>query len=304
MTEIDGLPVVSDRTLRALVAVADAGSFTGAALALGIGQSAVSHAIARLERGLAVELFERHRDGVVPTAAAGRLIDRVRPALGEIDAALHDTIARGVETRTVTISVSTSLATHWLIPRLADFKQAHPEVDLRVLTTDTDREVGRDDADLWIPLGTIDDPSLDSVPFCAERLIPVTAPALAERLVIRAPTDLLDAPLLHLEERYAPRFDWLRWFADQGVGAEAPLAGDRSNDYSLILHGALAGNGVALGWDHIVRELLADGRLVRVGPAVDTGVPFPLLSRGAGRSSAAVEVFRSWLMANAPGAAM
>ena len=51
------------------VAVASAGSFTGAALALGLGQSAVSHAVARLERSLGVELFERRRDGVVPTAA-------------------------------------------------------------------------------------------------------------------------------------------------------------------------------------------------------------------------------------------
>ena len=298
MTEID-VSGISLRALRAVVAVADAGSFTGAALQLGLGQSAVSHAVGRLEKTVGVELFVRRRDGVEPTDAATRLLARIRPALAEIDAAIDDAL-QGPEGGAVTISVSTSLATYWLIPRLAEFKQQHPEIDLRVLTTDRDRDVGRDDADLWIPLGTIDDPSLESVPFCAERLIPVVAPALAERIGGGRPAGLLAAPLLHLEERYNPRFDWPRWFRDHGVALDGDLPGDRSNDYSLILHGALAGNGVALGWEHIVRELLDDGRLVAVGPATDTGVPFPLLNRRSRALDPGVVIFRSWLLANAP----
>lgn len=298
MTEID-ITSVSLRALRAMVAVADAGSFTGAALQLDLGQSAVSHAVARLERTLGVELFVRRRDGVEPTDAAIRLLARIRPALAEVDAALDDAV-RGPDGGAVTISVSTSLATHWLMPRLADFKRLHPAIDLRVLTTDSDRDVGRDDADLWVPLGSIDDPSLESVPFCAERLIPVAAPSLADRLVDAAPTDLLTAPLLHLEERYHPRYDWPRWFRDQGVPLDGELPGDRSNDYSLILHATLAGNGVALGWEHIVRELLDDGRLVAVGAATDTGVPFPLLNRRSGVLDPGAVIFRDWLLEHAP----
>ena len=49
------------------------------------------------------------------------------------------------------ISVSTSFASYWLMPRLAEFKRQHPDVDLRVITSDSDHAVGRDDADLWIP---------------------------------------------------------------------------------------------------------------------------------------------------------
>lgn len=298
MTDID-TSGVSLRALRAMRAVADAGSFTGAALQLGLGQSAVSHAVARLEKTLGVELFIRRRDGVEPTDAAERFLIRIRPALDDVDAAIDD-IVRGPGGGAVTISASTSLATYWLIPRLADFKQRHPDIDLRVLTTDSDRDVGRDDADLWIPLGTIDEPSLESVPFCAERLIPVAAPELATRIAVGAPAELLTAPLLHLEERYNPRFDWPRWFRDHGVAVDGELPGDRSNDYSLILHGALAGNGVALGWEHIVRELLDGGRLVAVGPATDTGVPFPLLHRRSAALDPGVVTFREWLLANAP----
>ena len=281
------------------VAVASAGSFTGAALALGLGQSAVSHAVARLERSLGVELFERRRDGVVPTAAGQALVDRVTPALAEIDAAV-DAAMQSPADGTVTLSVSTSLAAYWLTPRLPEFKLAHPDIELRVLTTDTDREVGRDDADLWIPLGPVDDPSLDSVPFCAERLIPVAAPELAASLEATDPVSLRSAPLLHLEERYRSKFDWQRWFEHHGIGVEGGLPGDRSNDYSLVLLGALAGTGVALGWEHIVRELLDEGRLVAVGPAVETGVAFPLLARRNRPLAPAAQTLRAWLLTHAP----
>ena len=182
-----------------------------------------------------------------------------------------------------------------------EFKQGHPDVELRVLTTDTDTGVGRDGADLWIPLGPVDDPALDSVPFCAERLIPVAAPKLAAAIDIADPAALLDSPLLHLEERYVPRFDWPRWFRHHGVAVDGDVPGDRSNDYSLVLHAALAGAGVALGWEHIVRELLGQGRLVAVGPVVETGIHFPLLSRHGRPLSPAAETLRTWILANAPG---
>lgn len=299
MTKIDSSSPTSDRGLRMAVAVASAGSFTGAALALGLGQSAVSHAVARLERSLGVELFERRRDGVVPTAAGQALVDRVTPALAEIDAAV-DAAMQSPADGTVTLSVSTSLAAYWLTPRLPEFKLAHPDIELRVLTTDTDREVGRDDADLWIPLGPVDDPSLDSVPFCAERLIPVAAPELAASLEATDPVSLRSAPLLHLEERYRSRFDWQRWFEHHGIGVEGGLPGDRSNDYSLVLLGALAGTGVALGWEHIVRELLDEGRLVAVGPSVETGVAFPLLARRHRPLAPAAQTLRAWLLTHAP----
>ncbi|MEM9519689.1 MAG: LysR substrate-binding domain-containing protein [Actinomycetota bacterium] len=300
MTGIDMTSGGSDRGLRAVVAVARAGSFTGAAHDLGIGQSAVSHAVARFERALGVALFDRRRDGVVPTAAGLMLVERVEPALADIDAAV-EAAAQTPADGSVTISVSTSLAAYWLTPRLPEFKREHPEVELRVLTTDTDREVGRDDADLWIPLGAVDRADLESVPFCAERLIPVAAPSLAAELDLRDVAALREVPLLHLEERYRPRFDWSRWFAHHDVAVEGVLPGDRSNDYSLVLLAALAGTGVALGWDHIVRELIDEGRLAPVGPAVETGVAFPLLSRRGRPLTPAATTLRRWLLEHAPG---
>ena len=202
------------------------------------------------------------------------------------------------DTRSVTLSVSTSLATYWLAPRLPEFERVHPDVPLRVITTDSDDRVGRDDADLWIPLGPITDTQLDSVDFCIEKLIPVATPALAALIGDGAgPGALLAHPLLHLEERYSPRYDWWRWFAHFGIDMPDDLPGVRSNDYSLILHAALAGHGLALGWSHIVGALLADGSLVAVGPAVETGSAFPLLRRGDRPLGSAAAALHAWLLA-------
>ncbi|MAT20706.1 MAG: LysR family transcriptional regulator, partial [Acidimicrobiaceae bacterium] len=88
MTATDVSPGVADRSVRAVVAVVEAGSFTGAALTLGIGQSAVSHAVARLEQALGVALFIRKRDGVEPTTVGAALAARAAPALRELDAAV------------------------------------------------------------------------------------------------------------------------------------------------------------------------------------------------------------------------
>ena len=114
---------------------------------------------------------------------------------------------------------------------------------------------------------------------------------------------LLAGPLLHLEERYAPRFDWTRWFRHVGVDVVGELPGNRSNDYSLILQAALEGQGVALGWHHIVADLLTAGRLVEVGPSVRTEQPFPILSRKRPALGADASALRDWLIEVAPLAA-
>lgn len=235
------------------------------------------------------------------------LFDRVSPALAELGAAVD--AVRSPGTGAVTVSVSTSLASYWLTPRLPEFKRRHPAVELRVVTTDSDRSVGIDDADLWIPLGTVTDDNLVSTPFCQEEVVPVASPDAAAALCDgrsgagNGATDaarLLAGPLLHLEERYAPRFDWTRWFRHMGIDPGGELPGDRSNDYSLILQAALEGQGVALGWRHIVADLLSAGRLVEVGPSVRSDQPFPILTRKHPALGADALALRDWLIEVAP----
>lgn len=184
---------------------------------------------------------------------------------------------------------------YWLLPRLSEFKRLHPTVELRVITADTDRAVGNDDSHFWIPLGIVDRDDLESTEFCVEEVLPVAAPAIAAMLHFGDLTSLVAAPLLHLEERYAPRFDWLRWFHAHGVVAPTPLAGYRSNDYSLIVQGALDGQGVALGWMHIVKALIDNGRLVALAPPMRTDKPFLILQRADRPLPPGAIALRDWL---------
>ncbi len=293
---------VSDRGLRAFCEAARWGSLTRAADHLGLGQSAVSHAISRLEAGLGQALLTRSRAGVSPTEAGARLLEAIEPAFEVIDEAVRTVMARA-EIGTVSLSVSTSLAGWWLLPRLPDFKRRNPDVDLRLVTTDTDVGIDMAVTDLWIPLGIVERPNLAATKLCDEALIPVATPAMARRLghnptqgTRPTPADLAAAPLLHLEERYHPRFDWPRWFQHHGVTVPERLAGDRSNDYSLVLSAALDGQGVALGWRHIVADLIADGRLVALAEPVVTDRPFTVLHSTRRPPSPGAEALRTWLV--------
>lgn len=288
-------PQISDRWLRIFNQTYETGSFTDAARRLDIGQSAVSHAIRHLESALGVRLFERGRNGVAVTEAGSRLREHVSAGFAELDRGVRTVMDLAHEETTVTLSVSTSLASFWLLPRLPACKRVLPHLELRCLTCDTDVDVGRDGADLWIPHGAGPWPGLDEVRFTSEEIMAVAAPTVAAMIDGNDPAALLHGPLLHLEERYSPRFDWQRWFDHHEVPYDGTLGGSRSNDYSLILQAALDGQGVALGWHHIVGPLLRDGRLMKIGDqSVRTDRPFTIVTRLA--PTPAVAELRDWLI--------
>lgn len=292
---------ISDRALRIFLEAAGTGSFTDAAGRLGIGQPAVSHAVKTLEDALGVALFLRGRGGIRLTDEGKELERRLSAGFDLVDSAVRDMTLQAQASRTVSLSVSTALATYWLMPRLASFRERHRDVELQVITRDTDRDVGASDTDLWIPLGHGSWAGLSQWVFAEEVLVAVAAPAYAATLSDPDdPRALLDATLLHTEERYTPRFDFAQWFARHGVAVDRPLSGQRSNDYSIVVHAALAGQGVALGWMHIVGPLLEEGRLVTVGGApVTTDHPFTIVARPGAVRRQGVNHLRRWLLAQA-----
>src|SRR5690242_1250800 len=97
--------------LAVLAAVAQNGSFRGAARELGIAPSAISHAVSSLESSLGVRLFSRTTRSVAPTEAGARLLERLRPALSEIDRALETAIeARDVPAGNLRLTVPRTAA--------------------------------------------------------------------------------------------------------------------------------------------------------------------------------------------------
>jgi LysR family transcriptional regulator, glycine cleavage system transcriptional activator len=303
-SDATALPAGQLNRLVAFEAAARHGSFTRAAEELRISQPAISHAIRALEEQLGVSLFERRHKGVHATEAGAYLCEQVTMGLTLVEQALRE-VRQMSSASQVTLSSSTATATWWLLPRIARFKQAHPEVELRCITSDLDLDIERERIDLAIAQGAGEFPRNRRWRFVDEEVFPVCSPRYLERHIerhgaIATPQSLTRATLLHLEERYRPRLDWTGWLARFGV---KPARGGRQfgfNDYGVVLQAALEGQGVALGWRHIVAPLVADGRLVRlVAESVTTDNPIYLIAARSGHLRSAAVKLRDWLLAEA-----
>ncbi len=248
--------------LLAFEAAARRGSFTRAADELGITQAAVSLAVRQLEGLLGQPLFHRQHRAIVLTDGGRRLYTDVTIGLGHIARSVEE-LRRQRQDGPVALAASTAFATHWMLPRLRRFKQALPQVELNLRTVDRDVDLLQEGVPLGIRHGDGRWPDCEAARFEDEVLVPVCAPSCLERIgPVAAAGDLARAPLIHLDEPFRPAATWADWFAAQGVAWRPRGEGMRANDYAIVVLAALAGEGVALGWLHLVRHHLETGRLV------------------------------------------
>ncbi|KXV12366.1 LysR family transcriptional regulator [Caballeronia megalochromosomata] len=240
-------------------------SFTAAARELGSTQPAVSQRVVQLEESLGAPLFERGHRGVTLTEDGVRLFEAVRQGLDIIRAATSDIRSRHAQ-RTLTLSTDFGFATYWLMPRLPQFKALMPDVDVKIITSQSLPSASGDHADVVIVFGDIQAEwgAKSAVKLFAERVMPVCSPALvAGRSAPVSPVDLLKLPLLHLEPTFPERWlSWSAWFEAHGLAAPPTQGGFTFNSYALVAHAAVMGQGVALGWVPLIDELIATGQLV------------------------------------------
>ena len=274
------------------------GSFTRAAEDLGISQPAVSHAMRLLEADLGVALFERQHKGVQTTEAGKYLLEQVGMGLSLIDQALRE--VRSMQAHQVTLAVSTATATWWLLPRIARFKQQHPDIELRVITTDTDLDMARERIDLSITLGADDFANYQRWHFVDEEIFPVCSPKFLQANPLPDLKALAHSPLLVLEERYKPRMDWKEWLTRFDINLPRQPKLFRFNDYSIVLQAAIEGQGVAQGWRHIVQPLIAQGLLVQpLQQSVTTDQPLFITAPQGKVLRPDVAYLKDWLVAEA-----
>lgn len=132
MSTIDGTKIKLFQ-LRAFLAVVEQGSFGKAALELGLTQSAISHAIASLETELGVALLFRGRQGASLTPVGTELVPHVAEMLRHLEQIVAKAqVAKGLDTGQVRIAAIRSLATYWVPPAIAAFKQRYPQITVTV----------------------------------------------------------------------------------------------------------------------------------------------------------------------------
>lgn len=243
-------------------------SFTRAAAELNVTQAAVSYSMKQLERALGVHLFHRAGRGIQLTEAGERFYNDVALGLAHIRRSA-EALSRLSRDRHVTLSCSTAFANYWVLPRLAAFRAAHPEVDIRLQTTDKDVDLVEEGLTLGIRRGDGHWPGCEAALVAAERIFPIASPAyLARHGTPQGPEQIAGHALLHLEEPFRLRPSWGDWFAAAGYDWRDRGEGLRLNDYALVIQAALAGQGIALGWAHIVESLVEQGFLVLIDEPV------------------------------------
>lgn len=263
--------IPSMSALSTFEAAARLGSFTLAAAELGVTQAAVSRQIRALEADLNTALFTRANRRVVLTAQGAALAGTVGQAFTSM-AEMIDTIRQPMQRETVTLGATLAFSHFWILPRLPAFRAAHPGIQLRLVAEDATHDLRRDRMDVVVRFGRPPFPDARSRASHPEEVFPVCSPTLLARHGLTpANADLAVLPRIAVDFVHP---SWLRWNAwARAVGwGEAMLAAAadhrsqlRFNHYTDAIQAAVNGEGVTLGWATLVSDLLADGRLVRIG---------------------------------------
>ncbi len=201
-------------------------------------------------------------------------------------------------TRSVSIGTSTATAVYWLIPRLARLKMTSPSIEVQCITSDSN-SFDLQTLDLFIPVGRGDWPHRERWPVARELVYPICSPELAAALGSPpVPVDRLgELTLLHVQERHRSRLTWAQWLAEVGAGIASDRGVTMANDYTVLLQAVQAGQGVALGWHHIVADLVERGVVVRpVAEEVTSGRLVYLHAPPGSSPSPVVDTVRRWLV--------
>lgn len=271
-------------------------SFTKAAAELNVTQAAVSYGVKQLEKALGVHLFHRARRSIQLTDAGERFYNDVALGLAHIRRSA-EALSRLRRDRHVTLSCSTAFAHYWMLPRLAAFRALNPQIDIRLQTTDKDVDLIEEGIALGIRRGSGSWAGYKAALLAKEKIYPVASPAyLARHGLPLGPEEIAGHALLHLEEPFRLRPSWRDWFASAGHPWTDSGEGLRLNDYALVIQAALAGQGIALGWYHIVAPLIDQGLLSRLDePAFGEGQDFWVIWPAEGDQEEANAV-RDWII--------
>ncbi|WP_018152366.1 LysR substrate-binding domain-containing protein [Leeia oryzae] len=278
-------------------------SFQRAGQELFLSAGAVAHQVKQLENWLGVALFLRQARGIVLTPAGKRYADSIRPHLSQIETLSKTVQSRRGEDRLVTVSATPSLVTRWLMPRLGQWREKEPEVELRLLASVAPVDFLRDGTDVAIRLGSGPYHGVMSDILMAEEFCVVASPVfLKKNKKINAPKDLIHLPLLfdEAENRIPEQIDWFRWLAALGVKLPAGTTGLRFSHTYLTIEAAISGQGVAIASLPTVIDDIRAGRLVEVLPQRVRGpYCYHLLRLPDAECRPAVKSFCDWARAEA-----
>ena len=283
--------------LTAFEAAARHQSFTKAAGELALTQSAICRQIAGLEGYLGVKLFLRSKRGVALTEAGQTYSRQVSLRLDAVERDTLELMARRGLGGTLELATVPTFATRWLLPRLADFQRAYPDITVNLSTSTRPFLFDETHFDAAIYFGDAIWPGTEARPLMQEELVPACSPRLiAPRRKLR-PEEILQYPLLQQSTR---PYAWRQWFESLGLNIEGDMTGPRYELFSMLSKAAIHEMGIALIPRFLIEDELKSGLLVVPAKHVyRSEKSYCLIYPEHKAESAVLGHFRDWLEAEA-----
>ncbi len=272
-------------------------SFTRAAQDLSLTQSAVSRQVQALEDLLEVALFVREQRKISLTAAGAIYQREIAGALQRIRNASLQVISSRSGGGALHLAVLPTFASKWLMPRLNDFYNKHPGINIHIHSRIGQFDLDQGGIDAAIGVGDGSWPGLIGYELMKESLLPVISNQLGETLPLEKLSDLSQHLLLHV----AARSDaWQRWFIEQGLDLSKMKSGPQFELTSHLIQAVASGIGIGLLPDFLVKDEIESGslKLAFEKPLV-SGMAYYLFVRPERTMLPVVATFSEWLLKQA-----
>lgn len=279
--------------LRVFEAVARLGSFTKAGDEIGMTQTAVSYQIKLLEENVGEPLFLRRPRQISLTDTGQRLAPKITEAFGMLNEAMAE--VRGDTQAMLTISTIGTFAYNWLARRLGSFQLAHPNMAVRLTTSETMLDLAREGIDIGIRSGDGQWPGIRAELLLKTTFTPMLSPQLAESIGgVHQPADLLKLRIIDPGDPW-----WGQWFEAAGVENHDLATRTRSQlgTQSIEATAAMASQGVAILTPTFFAEDMAYGRLYQPFELTcEDGRGYWLAYPESRRNVPKIKAFRNWIM--------
>ncbi|NIZ13229.1 LysR family transcriptional regulator [Phaeobacter sp. HF9A] len=244
--------------LRAFAVFAETGHVQRAGALLNVSHAAISQQLRQLEAHMGLALLDRSGRSLRLTPEGEQLAQALTLGFGAIRSAVQDLTVRGAG-QPLHVTCTPMFATHWLMPRLPVFRQAHPDVDLVIDPSGEVMQLVPGGIDIALRYGKGDWPGMETEMLLASPMVVVAAPGLLDGRSVTRPENLLDLPWL--EEIGTNEASV--WLKSRGV-TEAVKAGRIKLPGNLLMDALRAGQGVAVSVQAFVAPDIAEGRLVQL----------------------------------------
>ncbi|UXU80689.1 LysR substrate-binding domain-containing protein [Paracoccus sp. SMMA_5_TC] len=279
--------------LRVLLALSERGSTTAAAESLHMSQSAVSKQLLTLEGILGAKVFHRQQTGLMPSELGKIYIEQARIAVKAMEDAAFRAARLQADPHRLRLKVLPIFGDRWLLPRIADFNQRYPEIEIQHTTFSATHSPEQPDATFHFGPDPL--PGTDTLRMFGQDVFLVCAPAYLERL--EGAETIEDFARGTFFEHPGTPLHWAHLAEWHGRPDLQPRNIVRFEYYTLVLRAIILGQGLALVPPQLIENELASGQLVNAGGlSYKSPCSYWFSVPSDRKPSAALVIFRKWLL--------